>query len=169
MKSLLAALVACVVSQPRFVTGVGHPCDEEHGTLCPEHGPGTLGTCLKAQALSDKCKGWVEMHDASEAELKGYCGRGCDDGPCGYTNEATYCLTLWMNQDEVSAACKAAFPPPEVKQERVRSEASKKKSAARRAAREAAAERVRRMQAGEDVEAEADSSPRAALPGGGEL
>ena len=46
------------------------------------------------------------MHDACEAEPKGYCGKGCDDGPCGYTNEATYCLTLWMNQDEVSAACK---------------------------------------------------------------
>ena len=50
------------------------------------------------------------------------------------------------------------------------SEKAKARSAARRAARAAAAEKVRRMQAGEDVEADAaDSGPAAALPSGAEL
>ena len=147
-----------------------HPCDEEHGKFCPSDGPKTLGACLKKHERSEACDAWVTLHDACEAELAGYCARACDGETCGYANEAVACLTKWTKQEEVSEGCRAAFPPEPVKVERVQSEKAKARSAARKAARAKAAEQVRRMQAGEDVAAEAaDSGPAAALPSGAEL
>lgn len=147
-----------------------HPCDSEHGQFCPEHGPSTLGSCLKKQELSEGCAAWVRLHDACEEETtKGYCARACDGESCGYANEAVSCLTKWMKQEDVSEGCRAEFPYEAPKVERVQSEKAKARSAARKAARAKAAEQVRRMQAGEDVEAESSSGPAAALPSGDEL
>mmetsp|Transcript_18619 Transcript_18619/g.55089 ORF Transcript_18619/g.55089 Transcript_18619/m.55089 type:complete len:164 (+) Transcript_18619:278-769(+) len=146
-----------------------HPCDDEHAAHCPAEGPATLGACLRQETLSEKCAAWVAMHDACEAELAGYCSNACDGASCGYANEAASCLTKWTNPREISDGCRASFPPEEVKVERVQSEKAKARSAKRRAVREAAAERLRKMQAGEHVEAEKADGPAAALPSGEEL
>ena len=169
--AMRVVVVAGLVAAAR---AIGHACDDEHGRLCPEHGPTTLGGCLRAQraSLSDGCGAWVAMHDACEAELGGYCARACDGETCGFANEAVACLTMWMDQADVSAECRAMFPPPPVKVERVRSAKSMARSAARKAAREKAAEKVRRLNAGLAAEAEdgaAEGGPRAALPSGDDL
>lgn len=165
--------VCCVVAGLLAAArAIGHPCDDEHGRLCPEHGPTTLGGCLRENraALSEGCGVWVAMHDACEPELAGYCARACDGETCGFANEAVACLTMWTDQAAIGERCRAALPPPEVKVERVRSEKSRARSAARKAAREKAAEKVRRLNAGLGVEEDdADAGPRAALPSGDDL
>ena len=146
-----------------------HPCDTEHGQHCPEDGPSTLRACLNnLDSLSEACAAWVGMHDACAEELKGYCAKACNDEPCGYANEAVACLTKWEKPENISPGCAASFPYEAPKVERVLSEKAKAKSAARKAARAKAAAQVRRMQAGENVDAESEKSsgPAAALPSG---
>ena len=148
-----------------------HPCDDEHGQFCPAEGPTTLGACLKQHELSEGCATWVKMHDACEAECQGYCSRACDESTCCYSNDAIACLMNWENQDNLSDGCKSALPAREEKTQPERSEGAKRKSAARKAAREAAAAKVRRMQAGEDVESDTSDpgAPAAQLGYGADL
>ena len=101
--------VARLILAAALVAGAraGHPCDDEHGQFCPEDGPATLGGCLNAQSgLSEGCASWVAMHDACQAELGGYCAKACDEGTCGYSNDAVACLMNWMRQEDVSDECK---------------------------------------------------------------
>jgi hypothetical protein len=73
---------------------LSHPCEEEHGTKCPEHGPETMGDCLNAlETKSEACSSWLKVHAECSEELTKHCSKSCAGEPCSYANDAVLCLT----------------------------------------------------------------------------
>ena len=124
-----------------------HPCDQEAMTACPFDGGAALGACLTTPskheaetALSAECATFVKLHETCAAEFAG--------GTCGgsaFTDDALLCLTSWMNPADLSPACAGALPAKEEEEVKELSQAQKNKRAARKRAREKAAEEVRQL------------------------
>jgi len=130
-----------------FAVARGHPCDDEHGSLCPEHGPDGLPGCLAAAkadgtSISAGCEAWLTMHDACVDDLA--------KAPCtgtAYGNDAELCLTSWVRKEDLSEACVGGLPaPPEAAEEEEVDEETKNRRAKRKAARKKAAAEVRKLQ-----------------------
>ena len=84
-----------------------HPCDEEHGSLCPQAGPEGLGWCLESKdsdALSASCRTWLGMNQACSDEMASKCPGAA------FTNDAELCLTKWNRPDDFSSECAATIP-----------------------------------------------------------
>ena len=131
-----------------FAVARGHPCDDEHGALCPEHGPDGLAGCLAAAkadgtSVSAGCEAWLTMHDACVDDLA--------KAPCtgtAYGNDAELCLTSWVRKEDLSEACVGGLPaPPEAAEEEEVDEETKNRRAKRKAARKKAAAEVVRARA----------------------
>ena len=131
-----------------FAVARGHPCDDEHGSLCPEHGPDGLAGCLAAAkadgtSISAGCEAWLTMHDACVDDLA--------KAPCtgtAYGNDAELCLTSWVRKEDLSEACVGGLPaPPEAAEEEEVDEETKNRRAKRKAARKKAAAEVVRARA----------------------
>ena len=139
MKGLIRLAGACVL-----LSGASaHPCDDEHGALCPSSGADNLGRCLTGasyddpSALSDGCQSWLAMNKACASDMKAKCPGAA------YSNDAALCLTSWTRRDELSATCAATVPEPEEEEVRELDEAAQRKRDRRRAARKKAADEVR--------------------------
>ena len=113
----LTALVSVISVSSIFA----HPCDSEHGQVCPEASGLELGECLTSlSAVSPECQKWLDFHTACSSELSLECGKRCEGFPCAFTEDAIPCIAFWTHDDNralYSSSCKAVLPAPKKRAE----------------------------------------------------
>jgi hypothetical protein len=106
---------------PRLVAG--HPCDAEAASACPFDGGADLGACLKNPAKWEKdaagldisagCKDFMALHEKCAGDIEKSCSG------MHFSDDTLICLTQWTTPDRLDAACAAALPKKEDKEEKV--------------------------------------------------
>lgn len=115
------------------------PCDDEYGQHCPEASGFDVGDCLKKYDLAEKCKAYIEIHEACKDDIITHC-TGKE-----YTGDLLVCLTEWTSQDKISDVCKEKLPKKESKEKRELTSEEKKKAEKRRSIRNKAAKMSRKQ------------------------
>ena len=110
------------------------------GQHCPEASGFEVGDCLKKYELSEKCKTYVDLHDACKEDIVNHCTAK------EFTGDLLVCLTEWTSPDKISDSCKEKLPKKEVKEKRELSAEEKKKAEKRRSIRNKAAKMSRKQQ-----------------------